>query len=526
MLKVVVVDRTAESRNRIVAQIHDYLRAQVPDIHLMPQVNVKPLSPEELKFHANPDILILGEQTARADLMAIAATRKLLGQTPIMVRVDPALATLSSVEQIARLGADDVWSESASAEEFLRKLILLSRKVPQAKRGSLILVDSGKGGVGVTSIVAALGESLVAEGKTVALLDLDAESQDLSRFLQAKPYVNESLQLMLEQSRPITEEFVRQALVPVWHDEPKLFCIPPIPESDALYDSQSTYPRAFLAVLESLDSLVDVCIVDLAGTRSTLRRALHRVADSLLFVVSNDPAGFYASVEKLTKGRALLAADARVVVVENIIHREGLAHATLRSEFSRAAKLQENQWFPVALQHCKSAGRWPASGTTLFSGGTSRLSRSIAALGEVLLGGPAVGEQRLHESSAVTAFFQRLLIRLLRPRAVVSAPTLVQESARARTLTYEGTKDTSNRLALPVSTASLLRDGEPLVSKPFFEGSTDVEGAAAQQTSLDLPHIAGGDARIPSTAGIRTTALNLQYGDSDLPKLVSGARYS
>ena len=68
-------------------------------------------------------------------------------------------------------------------------------------QAQLILVDAGKGGLCVTSVVAGLGDALAAHGKRVLTIDLDMETQDLSRFLQTRPFVNENLQLLLEEQR-------------------------------------------------------------------------------------------------------------------------------------------------------------------------------------------------------------------------------------------------------------------------------------------------------------------------------------
>jgi MinD-like ATPase involved in chromosome partitioning or flagellar assembly len=282
------------------------------------------------------------------------------------------------------MGADDVWPHDAAPAEFLRKLVLLSRKVQKAKSGKLIVVDGGKGGVGVTSVAAGVAEALFAAGKRVLLVDLDSQTQDLSRFLQTKPFVNENLQLLLEQGRPVTQESVEQATAPIWQGESGFSCMTPVSEQEGLLDPRSSFPRVFMNVLEVVDSLYDCVVVDLASTQGALLRTLYRVADRVVFVVNGDPAALYSSVDRLSRIRGAIAPDTQILVVENGTARAGLSHALLHQEFCRAARLSPEEWLEGGLPYCRQGARWPASGGTLTSlasaGLRSAMNRLLVSL--------------------------------------------------------------------------------------------------------------------------------------------------
>ena len=68
-------------------------------------------------------------------------------------------------------------------------------------------------------------------GKRVILVDLDFETQDLSRFIQARPYINENLQTLIDQTAPVTSDTVKECLTKVWLDEPNLEVLAPFPET-------------------------------------------------------------------------------------------------------------------------------------------------------------------------------------------------------------------------------------------------------------------------------------------------------
>lgn len=378
MIRIVVVDRSADARSRIAHQLQHFLQTQ--DSELLPPISLVPLAPEELKFHSAPDVCVLGEELVRNELSEIASVRKLLPKSAILVRVDEALSSLSTVEQIARFGADDVISTRADGVAFLQKLLILARKAEKPRSGSLIVVESGKGGSGVTSVAAAVAETLLATGKRVLLVDFDCETQDLSRFLQARPFVNENLQSLLDRQRPLTNEFVQQATVQVWSDEPLLSCMAPPPESDALYDTAHGYSRTVLSMFEALDAMYDYVVVDIGSIRGPIARTLWRAADRVLFVLSNDPASLYACAEKVLRIRPLLAPAASLTVIENNVRPGGLSSTVLREEFMRAARVVDAEWSPEALPFQAEAGRWPGSGATLYSAGKGALRSALEQL--------------------------------------------------------------------------------------------------------------------------------------------------
>lgn len=383
MLTLYVVDRSAEARTCLAARINAFLQADLSASAFLPQLSVKPLAVEELKFHSAPDICIIGDEVVAQDICEVGRIRKLMSDAALFVRLTPALQEMAIVEQLARFGVDDVLAVDASPQDFLRKLVLLSRRKRKARSGKLIVIASGKGGVGVTSLAAALGEALAARGGRCVLLDFDFETQDLSRFLQARPFLNENLQLLFAGSCPVTQETVEQCLVPVWEESSDIYCMPPFPETAALYDLQASEARVLLSVLEVLDALFSFVVVDVGCAKGTMLRSLLRVADALLFVVNNDPASLYASVDRLAQCRAWLAPDAELALIENASQRRGLSHAFMRREFEAAAQLSGPQRF-LRIPACSAGGRWPASGGTLYSRGGRAVARAVQEAADLL----------------------------------------------------------------------------------------------------------------------------------------------
>ncbi|MCB0329631.1 MAG: AAA family ATPase [Bdellovibrionales bacterium] len=380
MLTIHALERNAEERESLISWLQHLLHEDTPDIEFIPRVDLRPVSPDEIKFHGTPDICIVGPNILEEELTQLGKIRKLLPTTPIIAVTTARLEGLAQIEQIARLGATDTLSQSDSAATLLRKLVLLSKHKAEKKGGKLIVVDSGKGGIGVTSLAAALAEVSALEDKKTVLVDFDFETQDLSRFLQVKPYFNDNLQLLLLGQRPITQEFVEQCVVQIWEDHGGLYHLPPPADSEVLFNRKDPAFRTILSILEVLDKTFDTVFIDLAGVSGPLKRALYRSADDVIFIINNDPASLYASVDQISKATSWISPETGFKIVENFPLPIGLKSKFLRTEFLKAAGLNDNQLANKSIPYCKNAFRWPGSGISAYSHANQKFKKAIYSL--------------------------------------------------------------------------------------------------------------------------------------------------
>lgn len=378
MIKITVLDDTAEARSKLFDRIQRLIESNAEDFDIVPSIDLKPVSRQELKFQDAPDICIIGSGILSSSLQDVGAIRRLLPDSALCAALCSQTASCSAIEHLARLGIDDFVQPEVSAAELVRKIVLLSRKMKRGKPGKLVVIDSGKGGLGVTSIAAAVAGAMVTHGKKVAVMDFDSDTQDLSRFLQARPFINENLQLLFDRQRPVTQEYVEQVMVRVWSEgSGVLTCIPPVEEDERLYSSAANYSRVLLSILEVLDSTVDCVVADIGNARSSILRTLYRVADKVLFLISNDPAALYASTDKLAKLRGYLSADAEIVLALNNPCARGLPQSPLMAELNRALGFSEKNWVRPAIPYCDRGRRWPGSGGTLYSESRAALRSAV-----------------------------------------------------------------------------------------------------------------------------------------------------
>jgi len=440
MITIFVADISAHARNRIITDLENHFKEQASELQFLPRFHLKPITLEELKFNAAPEILLVGPDLLSSDMVEVARIRKELPNTIILACPAPQLTSLTSVEHLVRLGVDDVCPIDSSSAEFVRKLIIASRRRSIRRAGILIVVDSAKGGMGVTSISAGLADAISHHEKSVCLVDLDAHSQDLSRFLQARPFLNENLQLLIENRRPISQEHVEQCISEVGLTNSIVRCVPPPPENDDLYNPTSTYPRTLLSVIEVLDSLHDYVVVDVGSAVPAIKRLLHRVADFVVFLTSNDPASVFSAVDAVTRISASLNPEAKLLIVENSAQSHGLKEEFLRDSILAASKLPRDCWLKRAFPFSRDAALWPASGATLYSLGSRELRRSFNLLSKRI--GIAVNDS----GDSIASFTQRFLSAMrasstkTRSKATrPSAISLPDENTNIQTLSLPAT---------------------------------------------------------------------------------------
>lgn len=362
MIEVGVVDLSAESRRRLGALLEKW-SWDSPDSVLasFPKLSINLLSPEEIKFHGGIEVCFVGPELINCDAAYIATLRKALPTQILICVLDSRTYSFGMIEQLGRLEVDDVLVDSASKDEFFRRLLLLTRKVTQKRNGHVVIVDAVKGGVGATFVAAGMAESYLNQGKRVCLVDTDVITQDATRYLGCRPFVNEPLKLLLDQQRVVTSETVKECVFQVWDEEARLCCMPPAAASDQGTFSNPIAMRSFLSILDTLRGLFDVVIVDASPLVASARQTLAQVASRVCLVVDRDPAGAYAHRHALNILSGCCRSDTELLVVINDNKRGGLSNRTLQDDVLIA---KDRKLSIVVMPHQVRAGRWACSGAT------------------------------------------------------------------------------------------------------------------------------------------------------------------
>jgi MinD-like ATPase involved in chromosome partitioning or flagellar assembly len=378
MFEIKVLDISAESRSKLAEKIRKQLVEAGAQFEFIPQATVEPLSIEELKFKKAPTFCVIGPEILSSHLELIEEIHASYNQAEIFGAAD---LSLSEIERAARFGVDDIFSISSLPKELVKRLIFLSRKDDRRSLGQLYLVMGAKGGVGVTSITAALGEALHEhEEEEVVLVDLDFETQDLARFMRARPFVSDALSTLLEKRAAALSDEVEELLVKIWSESEDLKLLPsPPPPIDKLASFQPSFDSLY-ELFQKLDKKNRILIIDAGCASGNLLEGLIRIADKIIFVVSNDATALFASIDKLKTVSSLASSSAEIFGLEVASRPGGLNSRDIKREFREYLKSQNFTWSEAKINWSLAASHWPGSGETIFSIAGQKIKKSLNTL--------------------------------------------------------------------------------------------------------------------------------------------------
>jgi MinD-like ATPase involved in chromosome partitioning or flagellar assembly len=363
MIELGIVDLSADGRRRLSSLIERW-SWKAPDSRIsVPRFSLHLLSPEELRFHGSLDVCVVGPELVSCDAAFINNLRQQIPDKILICVLDSRTYSFGLVEQLGRLGVDDVLIDTATSEEFFRRVLLLQRRVRDKARGRLVVVDSARGGVGKTFLAAALAEGWFSKGERVCVIDCDVVSQDLTRFLQVRPHINEPLRLLVDQQRVITTETVNECARAVWIDEPRLVCVPPVAGGDESFFSTPHTQRGFVAVIEALLLKYDRVLVDTSGLISAAKNTLFQICDELLFVVNRDASAAYANRQALSLIAGFLKPDASLCT---LINDTGVGTASVPLLKEQVVVIAGRKISHVIIPRSPQAAAWVCSGYTPY----------------------------------------------------------------------------------------------------------------------------------------------------------------
>lgn len=376
MLHIAAIEIHAAGRHELVKKLNALVEAAGSSPHLIPPISIRPVAPEEAAFVHAPEVVIAGPVLCEESPDSLRRFRSLFPDAYLIGILNEHTDQLGRAEALASRGVDELLSVLITPVQFLQRIIVLNRSLASSRRGKLILVDGAKGGVGATSIAAGIGETLATFGHSTALVDLDSDTQDLSRFLGARPYLNDTLQLILNQQSPLTKENVAQALVRVGDEASPFSIVPPAMTPYATLSPTTSSGKSFLAFLQMVDSEYDYTIVDLANAGPDLRLSLLRGADKVVIVVNGAPSTLHGAAQKIVTIKTIHGDFSRLHLFENA-SPHSLPSSLLRSELAKMTGISTNEWIENAIPHSRPVAYWPGSFSTPASIGCRRTRQAL-----------------------------------------------------------------------------------------------------------------------------------------------------
>lgn len=391
-MKLLIVDSTTESQAFCAKRIESFNQNDVEMLDL----RVKLVSDKEFAERINEaDVLVLGSGLGDR---AVSLSRQATSMVPwlhiVMFVTDEAYGG-GAFRAAHSAGVRKVFPDSASPLDFLQELVAIHaefRREGRTREGRVISITHAKGGVGATSISAALAEVCSVYSRKTMLWDLDVETRDLSRSLTVNGTEAKVVSSWINGSREISRESLKDALIPISGDVSVLMPPDRMAESMDLVchtDGMGIVQR----VLEVARNLFDVIIVDTGGRMGPSTGSILRGSDVVVLVIDDTVLGLTAVDLYLTFIKTLVGGVDRLVFLVNPYSGALLGVPQIAAELEPAHHLGEAPWRLPPVPHDAKAAQWPGSGRTLYSMGQKStrvvLERIAKDLGMIDAVGPS-----------------------------------------------------------------------------------------------------------------------------------------
>jgi cellulose biosynthesis protein BcsQ len=411
-MKLLIVDGTTESQAAVAKRVEAF---NPSDIEML-DLKVKLVGEKEFidRVH-EADVLVIGAGVGERAVVLARQAVSLVPWLHIIMFVDDQAYGGGAFRAAHASGVRKVFPDSASALDFLQELVAIHaefRREGRAKEGRVVAIAHAKGGVGATSIAAALAEVCSVFNRRTMLWDLDVETRDLSRSLTVNGSEARVVSSWVNGSRDISRETLKDALIPISDEVSVLMPPDRMAESMDLVchtDSIATVQR----IIEISRVLFDVIIIDTGGRMGPAAGAILRAADIVVIVIDDTVLGLTAVDLYLTLVKTLVGGVDRLVFLVNPYSGALLGVPQIAAELEPAHHLGEAPWRLPPVPNDPKASGWPGSGRTLYSMGQKgtrqtleHIARELGIVGEAQ---PKTGlyNSAVHQAPPGNGWFQR-----------------------------------------------------------------------------------------------------------------------
>lgn len=369
-MKLLIIDITTEAQARCAKKIEAFSKSDMEmldlKIRLASDKNYSSILQEA-------DVAILG---AELEEEAVNIARQINNLAPwlnVIMFVKDEFYKGDIFRETHSAGVRKVFSNNVSYLDFLQELVAINsefKKEGRTRDGIIISVNHAKGGVGATSICAALSEVCGIYNKKTLLWDLDVETRDLSRSLVARGEEQQIVSSWVNGSQEVSRESIKTAIRPISNDVSILMPPDSMAESmDMVCHTDSIYLCS--RILELSKVLFDVIIVDTGGRMGPATGSIVRNSDKVVIVIDDTVFGLTALDVYLNFiGNILNEKDERISFIINKYTGRYLKKKTIKNEINQVHGFTDNAWRSDPIEFDEKGAFWPASGKTLYGIGT------------------------------------------------------------------------------------------------------------------------------------------------------------
>jgi MinD-like ATPase involved in chromosome partitioning or flagellar assembly len=374
-MKLLILDNSSETQAFCAQRIEAFSSTDVEMLDL----RVKLVGEKDFADRLQEaDVLIIGSGVGDAGVTFARQAMSLVPWIHLIMFVTEEAYSGGAFRAAHSVGVRKVFPDNASPMDLLQELVAINaefRREGRARQGKVVAVTHAKGGVGCTSVVAALGEVCSVYNRKTLLWDMDVETRDLSRSLTVSGPEAKVVSSWVNGSREISRDSLEDALIPISNEVSVLMPPDRMAESMDLVchtDGMHIVER----IIETSRVLFDVLICDTSGRMGPAAGALLRSADVVLVVIDDSILGLTAVDLYLSFVKTLVGGVDRIVFLVNPYSGALLGVPQIAAELEPAHRLGEAAWRLPPLPNDPKAALWPGSGRTLYSMG-QRSTRAV-----------------------------------------------------------------------------------------------------------------------------------------------------
>jgi cellulose biosynthesis protein BcsQ len=382
-MRVLIVDNTTETQAHCAQRVESFGKSDKEMLDLKVRlVNEK----EFVNRLSEAEVLLIGSGLSG---QAVSIARRARTEAPwiqIVMFVSDQEYGGGAFRSAHGVGVRKVFPESATSLDLLQELVAIHadfRKAGRTYEGRVLVILHAKGGVGATSIAAALGEVCSNHKCRTLLWDLDVETKDLSRSLAASGPEAKIISGWVNGSRDITRESFRDALIPIASDVSILTSPDRFAESMDLVchaDGMEIAQR----IVELAKVLFDTIIIDTAGRMGPAVGGILRHADIVLLVSDETEISLTATDLLLSSVKPLIGDTDRVRFLIRACSNKPVNFRQISDDLDAVHELAESAWSLPAIPFDPRVSAWPGSGNTPYSMGNKDLHRIFTEIAGAL----------------------------------------------------------------------------------------------------------------------------------------------
>lgn len=398
-MKLLILDSTTEGQAFCAKRIESFNESD----REMLDLKVKLVGEREYVDRVEEaDVLVIGSGLGEKAIAMARHANSIVPWLHIIMFVSDEAYRGDAFRAAHSVGVRKVFPDSATPLDFLQELVAIHaefRREGRTREGRVIVVAHAKGGVGATSLAAALGEVCSVHHRRTMLWDLDVETRDLSRALTVNGVEAKVVSAWVNGSREVSRDSLRDALISISGDVSVL--MPPDRMAESIDLMCHTDSIAIVQRITEISRLLyDVVLIDTGGRMGPATGALLRFADAVLLVIDDTVLGLTAVDLYLTFLKTLVGDMERLLFVVNPYSGGLLGVSQIAAELEPAHNLGERPWRLPPMPYDAKASVWPGSGRTLYSMGQrqtrtalEKIAREIGILDSGMKALPAAGTQ-------------------------------------------------------------------------------------------------------------------------------------